>query len=107
MEERIAIAELRSAVGLILDAVEAECGSEIPLTADYYWHVSSEVAYNPYARPETGIHCGQLVDDLVEVRAMLSRASSEIEVWHDLAHLASLLQWLAARAQPGGDRSPT
>ena len=96
----IAVAEVRTALALLLDEVEQRFGPEIDLAADHYWSLDAAKSFDLDAEPQVG--AGQLTDDVESVREMLARDLDEevIIVWHDLDHLVGLLRRIVALDTP-------
>jgi hypothetical protein len=92
----VTIAELRSATVKILDAAEQTLGPTLDLTADHYWLLESDDAFDLSQEPK--INAGQLSDDLASIRELDGR--DEVDVWHDLDHLLGLLTRVSALARP-------
>jgi hypothetical protein len=92
----VAVSELRSAVGAILDAVESELGETIELNADHYWLLESAESFDPSKTPD--VVAGQLSDDVDSIRAIAE--GGEVVVWHDIDHLLGLLRRVSALAAP-------
>jgi hypothetical protein len=110
----IEVQQLKAALELVLTRVEQQVGPAIDLTADYYWKIPPEVAYDPLVKPEIdALTLGQLSDDVEEVRSLLERDDDDgVIVWHDLRHLVGVLRrdWGAGPARrigllPWGTRS--
>ena len=92
-------AELRRALDRVLGTVEERHGDVMTLSADYYWVLPPEVAYD-LAVPDTSrLTMGQLSDDVDELAGMAD--AEHVEPWHDLAHLVGILQRIAAQDLPG------
>jgi hypothetical protein len=91
----IEIHELRSALELLLDAVEQRFGSSLELDADYYWMLDQDAAYDMNTDPPTAVLVGQLTDDVTEMRTILS-GREVVSVWHDLRHVVGVLSRVAA-----------
>lgn len=98
--QTVSLAQLRRVLDRVLDDLSARHGDEIELTADYYWVIDPEAAYDLTATPSIEqLTMGQLSDDLMEVAA-LSTSADEPVPWHDLAHVIGILQRLAAQDLP-------
>jgi hypothetical protein len=98
----IDVEQLRAALDLVLSHVERQTGSSVELTADYYWQVAPSAAYDPNVTPtRDALTLGQLQDDVQAVRDLLDRGD-DVVVWHDLQHLAGVLQRIATQDLPGG-----
>lgn len=52
---RVELADVRAAVLMLLDEVEHKYGPAIDLDADYYWHLSPDVAFDPLRDPTDGL----------------------------------------------------
>lgn len=91
----VSVADLRAAVGLLLDAVEQRFGSEFDLEADYYWDLNSDALWRQEPPTDDDVWCSQLSDDVESVRYMLAHDVDEVVIWHDLAHLVGPLRRLA------------
>ncbi len=92
----ISVAELRSAVTLLLDAVEETFGPNLEFDEDIYWNVPFAEATTVGKDPEVDL--GSVADDAASVRAFLSRAPDEfIAIWHEADHLVGLLRAIARR----------
>ena len=86
----ITVAELRTAIGRILDAVEETHGEELRFPVDYYWDVHVSDAFEPYVKPELGM--GQVSDDTSSVRDFLSQPADEpVVIQHECEHFRGLL----------------
>ncbi|NEK96341.1 hypothetical protein GCU67_19540 [Modestobacter muralis] len=84
----------------VLDDLSARHGDEVELTADHYWVIDPQAAYDLSATPSIEqLTVGQLADDLAEVAA-LSAATDPPFPWHDLGHVIGILQRLAAQDLP-------
>ena len=95
--QTVSLIQLRRVLDRVLDDLAARHGDEIELTADYYWVLDPEAAYDYIATPSVEqLTMGQLSDDLAEV-AELSTSVDEPHPWHDLAHVIGILQRLAAQ----------
>jgi GNAT superfamily N-acetyltransferase len=96
----ISLGALRRGLDRVLGEVARQAGDRVVLTADPYWVLPVEVAYDPYVVP-TGEGCtlGQLTDDAATL-AELADPARDVVPWHDLAHLTGLLQRLAAQDRP-------
>lgn len=92
------IEDLRTAIGLALDAFADEHGPEIALVHDFYWHLPTEVSFDMSCAP-SDMTVGQLSDDLGEVGQMLVGGDFQ-PVWHALAHINGLLRFVEHTARP-------
>jgi hypothetical protein len=92
--------QLRQVLNRLLDElVERNGGDAIEVTADYYWVLDPRETYDVYESPTPArMTLGQLSDDLVELT--VATTSDPPVIWHDLAHVIGLLQWLAAQDRP-------
>jgi hypothetical protein len=91
---------LRKALVRVLEALEQQHGMHVPLALDHYWHVAPDVAFDPYADAAEALIMGQLSEDVREVESLAREPGEPVVVWHDLAHLSSLLAGLAAQDRP-------
>ena len=100
----ISVAELRSAMTLLLDAVEERFGSDLRFDEDFYWNVPFDEATTVGKDPELVL--GSVVEDAASVRDFLSSAPDEfIAIWHEADHLVGLLRAIARRDSPNGCES--
>lgn len=85
--------DLRRALALVLDAVEAAHGPTLDLGEDHYWHLSTEQAFDLSVTPTADL-VGQLSDDIGETASLLAdgAATRDPMPWHDLAHLVGILR---------------
>ncbi|GIF66834.1 hypothetical protein Ais01nite_48690 [Asanoa ishikariensis] len=96
----VSVADLRSALDLLLTEVERQHGPDVDLAEGVYWTVSPGEAYRFDDAPPK-VTVGDLVDDVESVRELLSRDPDEgVYVWHDLAHVVGVLTRLAALDLP-------
>ncbi len=96
----ISVAELRSAVALVLDAVEERFGSTVRFDEDFYWNVPLDQATRVDADPQLNV--GSVVEDAAAVRDLLSQAPDErIAIWHEADHLVGLLRAIARKDSCG------
>jgi hypothetical protein len=95
------IADLRAALGLALDAVEAEQGDDIVIAHDHYWHLPVETSFDLSREPTdlTDLTVGQVSDDLAEVRSLLGGAEAE-PAWHAISHVIGLLRLVEDAVRP-------
>lgn len=93
----VSITDLRSALSRALDAVETRLGPDVALTADHYWHLPVQDAFDLASEPAT-FTVGQLRDDVETLREP-SDATSDT-AWHDLSHLVGVLRALELAARP-------
>ena len=70
------VAELRRAIGIVLDDIEATVGSRVELPSDFFWTVLAPEKFDFDGTPEPTI--GSLADDLNWVRDL--RAGDRTEV---------------------------
>lgn len=75
--------------------VKVSKGSEIEISNDYYWDISQDELYSPYAEPKN-ITLGQLSDDLEEVQRL---AKSDDAIMYDLKRLSNILKVLSIENQ--------
>lgn len=86
------LSDLRAALGLALDAFEAEHGPELLIARDHYWHVPVHRAFDLSRRPAADdVTVGQVSDDLDEVRALVE-AGDAAPAWHSLQHAIGVLR---------------
>lgn len=85
--------DLRRALTLVLDAVEAAHGPALDLGEDHYWHLSTKRAFDLSVTPTADL-VGQLSDDIGETASLLADDASVRDPipWHDLAHLVGILR---------------
>ncbi len=97
----LSLRELRQVLDRLVAAMEeANGGDEIEVTEDLYWLLDPSDIYAVYGTPDPArMTLGQLSDDVAELRGMAD-ASDPPVIWHDLAHVVGVLQWLAARDRP-------
>ena len=97
----VSLSRLRQVVNRLLDDVAAHNGGdELEVTEDYYWVLDPAQLFDPRDSPAPErMTLGQLSDDVAELSGMAAR-SDELVVWHDLAHVVGILQWLAVRDRP-------
>ncbi|MDG4833033.1 hypothetical protein O7627_27550 [Solwaraspora sp. WMMD1047] len=94
---RLPIADLRRALGLVLDEVERRHGAMVDLDADYYWELDRQAMYRFDDARRPGLTVGQLSDDLDSLRQLLDGGiEQQVVIWHDLAHLIGLLNRVVA-----------
>ncbi|HEX5741102.1 MAG TPA: hypothetical protein VFY17_06050 [Pilimelia sp.] len=101
--ETITVAQLRHACDRILDAVARRYGPALDvgeLGGGHYWTLDAAAAYNLLAEPTASITLGDSRDDAEELVA-LADPDRPVVLWHDAAHLAGLLRYLADRDLPG------
>ncbi|MFB9253654.1 hypothetical protein ACFFWE_35965 [Sphaerisporangium melleum] len=90
------MADLRRLCTLLLDAMEQRHGPRIDLDVDYYWDISPQAAFDMSSDPAQYVGCGQVSDDLAELRNALDRSQNdELILWHGLTHLSGLIRALA------------
>ncbi|SDF44095.1 hypothetical protein SAMN05660485_03369 [Blastococcus fimeti] len=98
----VPIDKLRQALDRVLAALQADQGDVVPLSADYYWVLAPRATYDVYEAPSVDdFTIGQLSDDVVTLDEML-RPDQPVSIWHDLQHLAGILQRLATQDLPPG-----
>lgn len=90
---------LRTQLDRVLAAIEERSGSTVEIDGDHYWLVESRDLFDLTKVPTPGV--GQISDDAQELQAMAERSPEDLTPWHDLKHLAGLLEALAARDLPG------
>jgi hypothetical protein len=90
---KLTIDELSIILTQILSKFKENKGNEINLRNDFYWHISVDELYNPYASPQN-LTLGQLSDDLLEV----SRLTNDIEsaIPYDLTRISNILKALSS-----------
>jgi hypothetical protein len=88
----INIDEIQKITFLLLAKVKESQGNDIQITKDYYWDITDDESYNPYAEPEH-ITLGQLSDDVEEVKRLLY---SDEAIMYDLRRIAIILKALSA-----------
>ena len=70
------LAELRRAIGIVLDDIEATVGSRVELPSDFFWTVLAPAKFDLLDTPEPTI--GSLADDVHWVRDL--RAGDRTDV---------------------------
>ena len=90
----VTVADLRTSITKLLDAVEAQFGPDLRFPEDFYWNVpfseATEISDSP--RPDMG----SVVDDTESVREFLAQDGSEfVSIWHEADHLAGVLRAIA------------
>ncbi|MEV4532469.1 hypothetical protein AB0J82_01400 [Asanoa sp. NPDC049518] len=96
----VSVAELRSALDLLLREVERRHGPQVDLDGGLYWTVWPGKAHRFDGEPPQ-VTVGDLTDDVESVRELLSRDPDEgVYVWHDLTHVVGVLTRLAALDLP-------
>lgn len=85
--------DLRRALAIVLDAVEATHGPTLDLGEDLYWHLSTEQAFDLSVTP-TAYLVGQVSDDVDEMAFLRTDGAAPRDPvpWHDLAHLVGILR---------------
>ncbi len=78
----VTVAELREALGRLLEAVEIRFGSAVSLGADHYWLLEPQAMFSLEGKPE--VNAAQLSDDVATIRELLARPEDEIFLRHDL-----------------------
>lgn len=86
----ITVAELRSALGRLLDAVEKDLGPVLSFDEDFYWNVP--VGSAPDLSREPTFDVGSVVDDVESVRQYLADDDGETSIWHECEHLGGVLR---------------
>jgi hypothetical protein len=90
----LTVAELRAAIGQLLDAVEAQLGPVLRLRGDHYWNVPFGDATNLDDEPVLDL--GSVADDADSVREFLSRGDSGfVSIWHESDRIAGVLRAIA------------
>jgi hypothetical protein len=93
----VTVAELRTAISLLLDEAERRFGATIDLGADHYWDIDAAAAFNLYANPTEGITAGQLTDDIASMRQFIRRPPNQnTAIWHEASHLCGILRRVGA-----------
>jgi hypothetical protein len=97
----LSLRELRQVLDQLLAAIEtANGGDGIEVTEDLYWVLDPSDTYAVHRTPNTArLSLGQLSDDVAELHGM-AEATDQPQIWHDLAHVVGVLQWLAVRDRP-------
>ena len=98
---QVEVQELRLGLMRVLDAVQVRFGPIVDLRADAYWTLDLARSFDPHADQAEGLMVGQLSDDVIELRNLLSR-SEDPTLWHDLSHLVGILRRIAALDLPDG-----
>ena len=98
-ELTVSVSRLGRALGRVLDEVTRRHGDTLVLSADHYWVLPPEVAYDLGVPDPSRLTVAQLSDDVDELDGMLDEEQM-IEPWHDLAHLTGILQRIAAQDLP-------
>jgi hypothetical protein len=89
---QVNIDELHTIITELLSNLKDSRGNEIELKSDYYWDISSDQFYNPYAHPDE-ISLGQLSDDLHEIQRLSK--SGQDAICYDLKRIAEILKVLS------------
>lgn len=90
-EPDLTVAELRSAIGRLLDAVEEEFGPALSFQEDYYWNVPCASASTLDTQPS--LDMGSLCDDAESIRQFLSGDLDEPTIiWHESEHIGGILR---------------
>lgn len=98
----IDVAQLRSAVDGLLNAVEDRFGARVSIDADHYWLVELRAAFSadlhePGQQPgDLGV--GQISDDIASVTEVVQGLEDPEGwpiLWHDLEHVTGLPRALA------------
>ena len=97
----VSLSRLRQVVDRLLDEVASQNGGdELEVTEDHYWVLDPAQLFDPLESPAPErMTLGQLSDDVVELAEIADRPD-ELHVWHDMAHVVGILQWLAVRDRP-------
>ena len=95
------LSDLRAALGLALDAIEADHGPELLIARDHYWHLPVDRAFDLSRRPagDADLTVGQVSDDLAEVRGIVE-AGAATPAWHSLQHAIGVLRAVEDAARP-------
>ena len=88
---KVNIDEIQEVVSLLLKKLKKSKGNEIELNNDFYWDISTEELYNPYAEP-ANLSLGQLSDDLLELKRL---STSDNAIVYDLKRVASIIKALS------------
>lgn len=94
----IAVAQIRAALGMVLDAVERDHGSELTFEHDYYWNLPVASSFD-VTEPDPTLTAGQLSEDIAETRGLVI-AAEVVAPWHDLAHLVGVLRAVEDLCRP-------
>ena len=87
----LTVAELRSAIERLLDAVEEEFGPALSFTDDYYWNIPCQDACALDSQPS--LDMGSLSDDADSIRESLSGEPDEpTMIWHESEHIWGILR---------------
>lgn len=95
--QRMRLEDLRAAVERVLSAVESVHGPEVDFSADFYWTLPVESAFDMSRAPDDHT-VGSLSDDL-ETLADEDLADANL-AWHNLSHLVGLLRATEAKLRP-------
>ncbi len=95
---RVAVSDLREALGRVLDAVEQRFGASIDLEADHYWTLDAVDSFDLTTEPS--VLASQISEDVETLRELLSPEREDIYIWHDLDHLCGILRRIAALDSP-------
>jgi hypothetical protein len=98
MPRVVRVGQLREACERLLDELERRHGAEfdleaMPVPLAEYWVFNLEDAYTCAESPAT--EAGDFREDLAETVEMLTREEGEVQLWHDLNHLAGVLRGIA------------
>ena len=89
---RLSLADLRAAVGRILDAVERERGPLVDVSVDCYRFLSTAAAFD-LDEPRPALTVGQVSDDRDSLRDCLEGTDQDV-LWHLLQHAIGALRAL-------------
>jgi hypothetical protein len=90
----VSVAELRSAVARLVDAVEEKFGPHLSFPEDYYWNVPFDRATSLDTEP--ALDMGSVVDDIDSVRDLLSQNAGDLPViWHEVQRITGMLRSIA------------
>lgn len=85
----VSVAESRSAVARLVDAVEEKFGPHLTFPEDYYWNVPFDRAASLDTQP--ALDMGSVVDDTDSIRDLLSQNAGELPViWHEAEHITGI-----------------
>jgi hypothetical protein len=92
---RVSTATLRTALGTVLDHLDATGHSEVEIDQDYYWAiVDDKMLYDPLNKPvDFGLN--QLSSDLDDVEGVIREKEDAIG-WH-LIPLAGVLRYIGGK----------
>ena len=87
--------ELRDISAALFDHLDRTGQAGVELPWDFYWDMSSDELYQPYAAP-TDLSLGQLSEDWTKLKAIVSG---------DMPAVGPAVAWLAAVLRAVGDAS--